>query len=221
VIFTDVWQEGGSRPVKTNSQDVPQAPAYKEDDDQTYDNQTVYTGTDDNGTLIFSDDPSKVRNNKQMKSQPSTRSSSDNGKDNSRPFNTPSKQYSTACFKEYDTANKKCASASASKKIKNNLSPECHKEITLSRKSKLSASCERELQTAGLEILQCLQEQISSKCKEEFETAGRHAQERAKRCEEATQKVKHTCGTGDQASRMKCYDDHRAELAAICNGKNE
>ena len=60
VIITDVWRTGESRPAKAPSAGAPAAPPYEADGSLS--DKEVYVGTDENGTIVFSDDPEKTRN---------------------------------------------------------------------------------------------------------------------------------------------------------------
>lgn len=137
-------------------------------------------------------------------SESSRRLLSASSESNSQPLKHTSRMASSACIKEFENAANICNS-------QQNLSPICLKQIYLRQEPKVSATCQQELQL-------CLQKNISAKCKEQLETAGRRIQEETKICEEATQNIIRNCGNG-QVPKDKCYDEHRAELAAICNRK--
>jgi hypothetical protein len=59
VIITDVWRAGESRPAAAPFVGAPAAPPY--DSAASASGKEVFAGTDENGTLVFSDDPDKVR----------------------------------------------------------------------------------------------------------------------------------------------------------------
>lgn len=175
----------------------------------------TYQWTDADGSVHFSDTPPMnspkgkrpiVRRDEGgvEKTEYPRRALSASGISNSQPLKQSSRVASSMCIKEFGNAAQNCNS-------QQNLSQRCFKQVHLRQEPNVSATCQQELKL-------CLQKYISSKCIVQLETAGRRIQEESKVCEEATQKIIRNCGNG-QVAKDKCYDDHRAELAAICNRK--